>query len=117
MCGSCAGSDPRFHAAFGGSICLLGRIGRIAFGLAARCDLLDVFEPEQHLIFGQRLRGQLPKRSSALTFALVETGLPGWACRIRTSESVRELLNWICVTISPEVGASPAAETLRVRAA
>ena len=34
----------------------LGRIGRIAFGLAARCDLLDVFEPEQHLIFGQRLR-------------------------------------------------------------
>ena len=41
----------------------------------------------------------------------------GWACRIRTSESVREPPNWICVTISPEVGASPAAETLRVRAA
>jgi hypothetical protein len=47
----------------------------------------------------------------------VATGLPGWACRIRTSESVREPPNWICVTISPEVGASPAAETRRVRAA
>ena len=44
-------------------------------------------------------------------------GLAGWACRIRTSESVREPPNWICVTISPEVGASPAAETRRVRAA
>ena len=44
-------------------------------------------------------------------------GLRGWACRIRTAESVRELSNWNCVTTSPEVGASPAAETLRVRAA
>ena len=44
-------------------------------------------------------------------------GLRGWACRIRTKESVREPPNWICVTISPEVGASPAAETRRVRAA
>ena len=43
--------------------------------------------------------------------------LRGWACRIRTSESVREPLSWICVTISPEVGASPTAETLRARAA
>ena len=39
----------------------------------------------------------------------VETGLPGWACRIRTSESVREPPNWICVTTSREVGAGPAA--------
>jgi hypothetical protein len=60
---------------------------------------------------------ELPKRSSALTFALVETGLPGWAYRIRTGESVRELFDWNFVTISPEVGASPAAETLRVPAA
>jgi len=44
-------------------------------------------------------------------------GLLGWAYRTRTAESVREPPNWICVTISPEVGASPAAETLRVRAA
>ena len=43
--------------------------------------------------------------------------LPGWAYRTRTAESGREPPNWICVTISPEVGASPAAETLRVRAA
>ena len=47
----------------------------------------------------------------------VGDGLRGWACRIRTSESVREPPNWICVTIPPEVGASPAAETLRARAA
>ena len=40
------------------------------------------------------------------------------ACRIRTGKSgPPEPPNWICVTISPEVGASPAAETLRVRAA
>ena len=47
----------------------------------------------------------------------LETGLPGWASRIRTEESGRELPDWICVTTSPEVGASPAAETRRVRAA
>jgi hypothetical protein len=35
-----------------------------------------------------------------------ETGLAGWACRIRTSESVRELPNWICVTTSLEVDAN-----------
>ena len=33
----------------------LGWIGRLALGLAARRDLLDLFEPEQQLIFGQRL--------------------------------------------------------------
>ena len=47
----------------------------------------------------------------------LETGLRGWAYRIRTGESVRELSDWNFVTTSPEVGASPAAETLRVRAA
>ena len=35
----------------------------------------------------------------------------------RTGESVRELSDWNFVTTWPEVGASPAAETLRVRAA
>ena len=44
-------------------------------------------------------------------------GLAGWAYRIRTAESGRGLPDWICVTTWPEVGASPAAETLRVRAA
>jgi hypothetical protein len=43
--------------------------------------------------------------------------LPGWAYRIRTGESVRELSDWNCGTTSPEIGASPAAETLRVGAA
>ena len=43
--------------------------------------------------------------------------LRGWAYRIRTSESVRELSDLKCVTTSPEVGSSPAAETIRVRAA
>ena len=47
----------------------------------------------------------------------VGDGLPGWAYRIRTAESGRGLPDWICVTTWPEVGASPAAETLRVRAA
>ena len=37
---------------------------------------------------------------------IVKTRLRGWACRIRTKESVREPPNWICVTISPKVGAS-----------
>jgi hypothetical protein len=46
-----------------------------------------------------------------------ETPLPGWAYRIRTCESVRELSNWDYVTTSPELGASPAAETLRMQAA
>jgi hypothetical protein len=50
-------------------------------------------------------------------FARAETGLRGWAFRIRTGESVRELSDWNCVTTSPDVGASPAAETLRVQAA
>jgi hypothetical protein len=31
-----------------------------------------------------------------------ETGLPGWAYRTRTGESVRELPDWIRVTTSPE---------------
>src|SRR5262245_32499960 len=34
-----------------------------------------------------------------------ETALPGWAYRIRTGESVRELPSWICVTIRPDLGA------------
>ena len=33
----------------------LGRSGCFTFGLAARRDLLDLFEPEQQLIFRQRL--------------------------------------------------------------
>jgi hypothetical protein len=35
-----------------------------------------------------------------------ETGLAGWAFRIRTGESVRALSDWNCVTTSPEVSAS-----------
>ena len=42
--------------------------------------------------------------------------LPGWAYRIRTRESVRGLPDWVYVSIWPEVGASAAAETLRVPA-
>ena len=36
-----------------------------------------------------------------------ETGLAGWACRIRTGESLREQSDWNSVTTSPGVGASP----------
>jgi hypothetical protein len=46
-----------------------------------------------------------------------ETALAGWAIRTRTGESVRTLYDWNCVTTSPEVGASPAAETVRMQAA
>ena len=42
-------------------------------------------------------------------------GLPGWA--YRTAEIHPRATQLDCVTISPEVGVSPAAETLRVRAA
>jgi hypothetical protein len=42
----------------------------------------------------------------------VGDGLRGWACRIRTGESVRELSDWNSVTTSPELGASRVAETL-----
>src|SRR5262249_28729921 len=48
------------------------------------------------------------------TFCSVETGLPGWAFRIRTNESVRKLSDWNCVTILPEGGASPCGGELRV---
>ena len=44
-----------------------------------------------------------------------ESRLRGWAWRIRTVESVRTLPDWICMTTSPEVGASRAAETLRAQ--
>ena len=42
------------HAAPGGAARPLGRSGCFTLGLAACCDLLDVFEPKQHLIFRQR---------------------------------------------------------------
>jgi hypothetical protein len=45
---------------------------------------------------------------------MAETGLPGWAYRIRTGESVRQLPDWNYVTTSFEVGASGAAETFAV---
>jgi hypothetical protein len=44
-------------------------------------------------------------------------GLRGWAYRIRTAESGRELSDWNFVITSPEVGASVAADTVRARAA
>jgi hypothetical protein len=40
-----------------------------------------------------------------------ETRLPGWACKTRTGESVRELSDWNSVATSPQLGASGAAET------
>ena len=66
MRGRCAGSDPRFIRRLADRFGPLGRIGRVTLGLAARRDLLDVFEPEQHLILGQRL-GAAPE-AMALQF-------------------------------------------------
>ena len=54
--------------------------------------------------------------SSALRWAVGDQ-LPGWACKIRTGESARELSDWIYVTTSFEVGAMRVGETLRVPAA
>jgi hypothetical protein len=54
------------HAALGGAAGLLGWIGRLDLGLVARRDLLDLFEPEQHLIFGQRLGA--PAKTMTLQF-------------------------------------------------
>ena len=61
--------------------------------------------PEQSLIGSPRLCSARGDR------------LRGWAYRIRTAKSGRGLPDWICVTTWPEVSASSAAETLRVRAA
>ena len=44
-------------------------------------------------------------------------GLAGWACRIRTGESVSTLSDRSSLAISPEIGATKAGETVRVRAA
>ena len=64
----------------------------------------------------QTLMGRLPAlaRWAQTGFGLLERrhrrdqrvgdGLPGWAYRTRTAKSIREQPNWICVTISPEVG-------------
>ena len=60
------GKRPAVDAALCGSACALGRIGRITLGLLARCSLLDVFKPEQHLIFGQCLGA--PAKAMALQF-------------------------------------------------
>jgi len=46
----------------------------------------------------------------------VRDGLHGWACRIRTGESVRELCDWKCETTAPEVGATGRRRLLRVPA-
>ena len=48
------------------SACPLGRIGRFSLGLAARRDLLDLFQAEQQLIFRQRLGA--PAEAMALQF-------------------------------------------------
>ena len=53
-------------AALRGSACSLGRIGGFTLGLMTRCNLLDVFEPEQHLIFRQCLG--TPPKTMALQF-------------------------------------------------
>jgi hypothetical protein len=56
------------QATLGRPACPLGRIGRINLGLITRRILLDIFEPEQHLVFGQCL-GTPPK---AMTLQLLD---------------------------------------------
>ena len=64
------------HAALGGAAGLLGRIGRLDLGLVARRDLLDLFEPEQHLIFGQRLSAPASAFKACSTAAIVLVSAP-----------------------------------------
>jgi len=56
----------------GGAAGPLGRIGRLGLGLAARRELLDVLEPEQHLIFGQRLGAS----AKAMTLQFLDDRIP-----------------------------------------
>ena len=52
------------------------------------------------------VRPILEARIKATKTCRSETELAGWACRIRTGESVRELCDWKCETTAPEVGAT-----------
>src|SRR6185312_4332600 len=49
------GKRSTVHPALGASIGPRDRIGDLGLGLCARCTLLDVLKPEQHLIFRQAL--------------------------------------------------------------
>jgi hypothetical protein len=53
-------------ATLGASACPLSLIGYLALGLLTRRSLLDLFEPEQHLIFGKRLSA--PAKTMTLQF-------------------------------------------------
>jgi hypothetical protein len=54
------------QATLGRPACPLGRIARINLGLITCGSLLDIFEPEQHLIFGQCLG--TPTKAMTLQF-------------------------------------------------
>jgi hypothetical protein len=56
-----SGKRSAVHAALAGAAGLLGRIGHLNLGLGAGRDLLELFEPEQHLIFGS-VSARRPKR-------------------------------------------------------
>jgi hypothetical protein len=73
---------------------------------------------------GIRLRAGQPGNGVKVRALLDAAGSPvDWTTEMWSSNhngpaaSARGLPDWICVTTWPEVGASPAAETLRVRAA
>ena len=55
MRGRCAGSDPRFIRRLAARLARSAGLAASLSASLARRNLLDVFEPEQHLIFGQRL--------------------------------------------------------------
>ncbi len=78
------GKRSSVHPALGGSACPLGRIDRVALGLAARRNLLDVFKPEQHLIFGQRL-GAPPE---AMTLQFLDDLEQPFVLRTRSAISI-----------------------------
>jgi hypothetical protein len=84
---------------------------------------LEVVQAERQRSFRLRSFSGRPgpnttgRGTAGIKRAFSQTRLRGWAYRTRTGESGGELPAWICVTTWPEVGASRAAETLRVAAA
>jgi hypothetical protein len=77
-----------------------GIVPRCAFGFQLPCGPQIRHRRSLH----QRSERAVPQRS-CIACRGSESGLPGWACRIRTSESVRGLSDWSYVATSFEVGA------------
>ena len=84
MRGRCAGKRSAVDAALGGAISPLGRRGCFAFGSRSPLDLLDVLEPEQQLVLGQRLGAS----AEAMTLQLLDDLVAAARSRARSASSI-----------------------------